>query len=94
MPGVTIFAAARAIVDTPISEGAIVGAAIGALAKRMSGARLIFDYRGAKLIPTFHPAYLLRNPGDKRLVWQDIQQVMARLGLPVASSKLGRSVSR
>jgi DNA polymerase len=40
-----------------------------------------FDYHGIKLMPTFHPAYLLRNPGDKRLVWQDIQQVMQVLGL-------------
>lgn len=39
------------------------------------------DYQGIPLMPTFHPAYLLRNPGDKRLVWRDIQQVMARLGL-------------
>ena len=43
------------------------------------------DYQGIPLMPTFHPAYLLRNPGDKRLVWQDIQQVMARLGLPVTT---------
>ena len=28
------------------------------------------------MMPTFHPAYLLRNPGDKRLVWADIQEVM------------------
>lgn len=39
-------------------------------------------YRGIPLMPTFHPAYLLRNPADKKLVWQDIQQVMARLELP------------
>jgi uracil-DNA glycosylase len=43
-----------------------------------------FDYRGIKLMPTFHPAYLLRNPAEKRMVWQDIQQVMGALGLPVA----------
>jgi uracil-DNA glycosylase family 4 len=43
-----------------------------------------FDYRGIRLMPTFHPAYLLRNPADKRLVWQDIQQVMQVLGLPGA----------
>ena len=42
-----------------------------------------FDYHGIKLMPTFHPAYLLRNPADKRLVWQDIQQVMGVLGIPV-----------
>jgi DNA polymerase len=41
------------------------------------------DYRGIKVMPTFHPAYLLRNPGDKRLVWADIKAVMAELGLPV-----------
>jgi uracil-DNA glycosylase len=40
------------------------------------------SYQGIPLMPTFHPAYLLRNPADKRLVWQDIQQVMKMLGLP------------
>ncbi len=40
------------------------------------------DYRGVKVMPTFHPAYLLRNPGDKRWVWADIKLVMAELGLP------------
>lgn len=39
------------------------------------------DYYGAKLMPTYHPAYLLRNPADKRLAWQDLQMVMAELGL-------------
>jgi uracil-DNA glycosylase family 4 len=43
-----------------------------------------FDYHGIKLMPTFHPAYLLRNPAEKRVVWQDIQEVMRVLGLPVA----------
>lgn len=33
----------------------------------------LFDYRGAKLIPTFHPAYLLRNPSSKREVWEDMK---------------------
>lgn len=41
------------------------------------------DYRGIKVMPTFHPAYLLRTPGDKRLVWADIKLVMAELGLPI-----------
>jgi len=35
----------------------------------------IFEYRGAKLIPTFHPAYLLRNPSSKREVWEDMKLV-------------------
>jgi DNA polymerase len=34
-----------------------------------------YDYRGAKLIPTFHPAYLLRNPSAKREVWEDMKVV-------------------
>ena len=33
----------------------------------------VFDYRGASLIPTFHPAYLLRNPPAKREVWEDMK---------------------
>jgi len=41
------------------------------------------EFAGIKLMPTFHPAYLLHNPSDKRLVWSDIQKVMAELGLPV-----------
>jgi uracil-DNA glycosylase family 4 len=40
------------------------------------------DYHGIPLMPTFHPAYLLRNPAEKRVVWEDIQQVMHALGLP------------
>jgi DNA polymerase len=35
----------------------------------------IFDYRGAKLVPTFHPAYLLRNPSAKRETWEDMKLV-------------------
>ncbi len=38
-----------------------------------------FDYRGAVLIPTFHPAYLLRNPSSKRDVWEDMKKVRAIL---------------
>ena len=40
-----------------------------------------FDYRGAKLIPTFHPAYLLRNPSSKREVWDDMKRVRDLLKL-------------
>ena len=39
----------------------------------------VFDYRGAKLIPTFHPAYLLRNPSSKREVWEDMKLVRTLL---------------
>jgi uracil-DNA glycosylase family 4 len=40
-----------------------------------------FDFRGSKLIATYHPAYLLRNPNAKGEVWKDLQKVMAVLGL-------------
>jgi DNA polymerase len=33
------------------------------------------EYRGAKLMATFHPAYLLRNPNEKRKVWEDVQKI-------------------
>ncbi len=40
------------------------------------------SWRGFKLMPTFHPAYLLRNPPAKRFFWEDLQSVMNELGLP------------
>ncbi|OFW18813.1 MAG: DNA polymerase [Acidobacteria bacterium RIFCSPLOWO2_02_FULL_65_29] len=40
----------------------------------------VYEYRGAKLIPTFHPAYLLRNPSSKREVWEDMKLVKSLLG--------------
>jgi uracil-DNA glycosylase len=39
----------------------------------------VYNYRGAQLIPTFHPAYLLRNPSSKREVWEDMKKVRAIL---------------
>jgi len=44
----------------------------------------VFMYRGVKVIPTYHPAALLRNPSLKALVWEDVQKVRALLD---ASSK-------
>jgi DNA polymerase len=38
------------------------------------------DYEGVRLMPTFHPAYLLRNPPEKAKAWQDLQLVMKELG--------------
>ena len=37
------------------------------------------DWRGIRLMPTFHPAYLLRNPEMKKPCWEDLQKVMALL---------------
>jgi DNA polymerase len=46
-------------------------------------------YRGIPLMPTYHPAYLLRNqaPSEKRRVWEDMLQVMERLGLPISEKQ-------
>ena len=37
-------------------------------------------YQGVRFMPTFHPAYLLRNPAEKKSAWADLQLVMAELG--------------
>lgn len=37
------------------------------------------EYQGIPLMPTYHPAYLLRNPAGKRDVWEDMKQVLHRL---------------
>jgi uracil-DNA glycosylase len=39
----------------------------------------VYDYRGAKLIPTFHPSFLLRSPGYKREAWDDLKKALALL---------------
>lgn len=38
------------------------------------------EYHGIPIMPTFHPAYLLRNPQEKRRVWEDMQRILERLG--------------
>ena len=45
------------------------------------------DFRGRKLMATYHPAYLLRNPSAKAEVWKDLQKVMAELGLTAKKGK-------
>jgi len=41
------------------------------------------EYEGIPVMPTFHPAYLLRSPAEKGKVWDDLKQVMKKLGLNV-----------
>jgi uracil-DNA glycosylase len=45
------------------------------------------EWRGRKLLATYHPAYLLRNPSAKGEVWKDLQKVMAELGLQAPKKK-------
>lgn len=48
-------------------------------------------YRGIPLMPTYHPAYLLRNQSfaEKRKVWEDLMAVMEKLGLPISEKQRG-----
>ncbi|MHB8900417.1 MAG: uracil-DNA glycosylase [Thermoguttaceae bacterium] len=41
----------------------------------------LLDYQGIKVLCTYHPAYVLRNPPAKKQVWEDIQILMAAMGL-------------
>ena len=59
-------------------------AAIG----RMRGK--FISWRGRKLMPTYHPAYLLRSPGEKQKTWEDLQKIMGELGLERPERGKGR----
>jgi DNA polymerase len=43
----------------------------------------IYDFKGTKLVATYHPAYLLRDPRQKAEAWKDLQMVMRELGMAV-----------
>jgi uracil-DNA glycosylase family 4 len=40
----------------------------------------VYDYHGAKLIPTFHPSFLLRSPGQKKYAWEDLKTALGVMG--------------
>jgi uracil-DNA glycosylase len=40
---------------------------------------VFFEFKGTLVLPTYHPAYLLRNPAEKKTVWEDMQKIMAKL---------------
>lgn len=44
---------------------------------------LILDYQGTPVFATYHPAYLLRYPEEKKKVWEDMKKLMKHLGRPV-----------
>lgn len=52
------------------------------------------EYRGTRLLATYHPAYLLRNPAAKSEVWKDLQKVMAVLGLKPKSANAAAASQR
>jgi DNA polymerase len=47
------------------------------------------DFQGTPVMPTYHPAYLLRNQSltEKRKVWEDMLQVLERLGRPISDKQ-------
>ena len=47
----------------------------------------IYDFKKTKLAITYHPAYLLRDPRQKKEAWRDLQMVMKHLGMPLPQQK-------
>lgn len=45
------------------------------------------EYRGSKVVVTYHPSYLLRFPSEKAKTWEDIQMLMAEMGLPMPGNE-------
>ncbi len=65
--------AAKNLLDSELSIG------------RMRGN--FYEYCGIRVMCTYHPAYLLRNPAAKKQTWEDIQMLMREMGLPIKPSK-------
>jgi DNA polymerase len=61
--------AAQALLETTESVGKLRGR--------------FYNYRDSKVVVTYHPSYLLRNPGAKRHVWDDMQMLLKEMGLPI-----------
>ncbi|HEY7353810.1 MAG TPA: uracil-DNA glycosylase family protein, partial [Terriglobales bacterium] len=69
-----------------VALGAVAAKTLLALNAPMSEFRgRWFDFRGRKLAVTYHPAFLLRDPRQKKETWKDLQMVMKELGLEVAA---------
>ena len=71
-----------------VALGAVAAKNLLALNDSMANLRgRWYDFRGARLAVTYHPAYLLRDPRQKKETWKDLQMVMKYLGLaPPAKS--------
>ena len=65
-----------------VAMGALAAQILLGITTGVAGIRGQFqNYRGIRLMPTFHPTFLLRHPERKRESWQDLQQVMQALRL-------------
>jgi uracil-DNA glycosylase len=54
-------------------------ALLGDNAKLSRTRGIFFDFKGVLILPTYHPAYLLRNPIEKKTVWEDMKKIIAKL---------------
>jgi uracil-DNA glycosylase family 4 len=67
-----------------VALGAVAARTLLAINAPMSELRgQWYDFRGTKLAVTYHPAFLLRDPRQKKEAWKDLQMVMKELGLPL-----------
>ena len=64
---------AQALLETNLSVGKMRGR--------------LFQYRGAKVVVTYHPSYLLRNPDAKKYVWEDMQMLLKEMGIQIPGKK-------
>jgi DNA polymerase len=72
-----------------VALGAIAAKTLLAVSAPMSELRgRWFDFRGTKLAVTYHPAFLLRDPRQKKETWKDLQMVMKDLGLPLPTKNI------
>ena len=67
-----------------VALGAVAAKTLLAINSSMSDLRgRWYDFRGTKLAVTYHPAFLLRDPRQKKEAWKDLQMVMKELDLPL-----------
>lgn len=53
----------------------------------------IYEYHGAKLIPTFHPSFLLRSPNQKKYAWEDLKVALGVMGRQPPAGSAGSADS-
>jgi uracil-DNA glycosylase family 4 len=71
-----------------VALGAVAAKTLLAINAPMSDLRgRWYDFRGTKLAVTYHPAFLLRDPRQKKEAWKDLQMVMKELGLKAPAQK-------
>ena len=71
-----------------VALGAVAAKNLLGLNESMANLRgRFYDFRGTKLAVTYHPAFLLRDPRQKKEAWKDLQMVMKEMGLAVPKAK-------